>query len=101
MDLTAAISALPGVTTKASRFSSEPAFFVNGREFAHFHAGEVLDVRLTRAGIRALDLAHADDARLTLRGSSDWVEFAFARRADLDRALELVALALEFATGKA
>ncbi len=55
------------------------------REIAHFHGEQVLDIRLTRARIRARGVA---------RARRDWLEFAFARRADLDRAVELVREAL-------
>ena len=91
-ELTDQITALPGVEQRKSRFSKRPAFVVGRREVAHFHSVNEIDIRLTRARIRALD---DDDARVRKRGSSEWVEFGFRRRADLTRALELVAAEVE------
>jgi len=89
--LTERILALPGVTAGTSRFSANPAFYRGKRELAHFHPDGVIDIRLTKAVIRELELAHADDPRLVLRRSaSDWVEFRFTTAGDLDRAVELV-----------
>ena len=80
---------VPGVELRRSRFTGDDAFVAGRREIAHFHGDRVLDIRLTRARIREL----AADPRVVLRRASDWCEFAFARRGDLDRAAELVALA--------
>ncbi len=76
-ELTGRILRLEGVELGPSRFTGDEAFFVGRREIAHFHGERVLDIRLTRARIRG-------GAR------RDWLEFAFARRADLDRAVALV-----------
>jgi hypothetical protein len=88
-ELTGRILGLPGVEVRRSRFTGDEAFFAGRREIAHFHGNRVLDIRLTRARIRELPA----DRRVTLRGTSDWCEFAFTRREDLDRAAELVAAA--------
>lgn len=88
-ELTGRVLGIPGVELRRSRFTGDEAFFAGRREIAHFRGDRALDVRLTRARIREL----AADRRVVLRGASDWCEFAFARREDLDRAVELVALA--------
>jgi hypothetical protein len=80
-ELTGRILGLPGVEVRRSRFTGDEAFFVGTREIAHFHGERVLDIRLARARIRALGDA---------RARRDWLEFPFARRADLDRAVGLV-----------
>ena len=92
--LSAAICALPGVSRRKSRFSDSPAFYIGRREFAHFHDGNVIDIRLTQTVIR--DLARNDqvDHRLSIRASSEWAEFAFPQEGDLVRAMELVEDAL-------
>lgn len=74
-ELTALILRLPGVELRPSRFTGDEAFFAGRREIAHFHGERALDIRLGRArtGTRR-----------------DWLEFPFARRAHLDRAVELV-----------
>ena len=56
-------------------FGPEDAFWCNGKEIAHFHGADVVELRLTKAVIRELrPLLRADD-RVTLRkGTSDWIE---------------------------
>src|SRR5205807_728741 len=58
-EMTERVLALPGVELRRSRFGGGDAFFVGAREFAHFHRGNVIDVRLTRRLIlrRKADLA--------------------------------------------
>jgi hypothetical protein len=94
-DLTGRILALAGVELRKSRFRDAEAFFLGRREFAHFHGEEALDIRLTRSRIRAKAKELESDPRAALRGGSDWLAFRFASEADADRALELVAEALE------
>lgn len=93
--LRARILALPGVTEAKSRFGPHHGFHVGGREFAHFHPGRQLDIRLPKPAQRVL----ADDARAHL-GSPlrDWVEFDFADQADAEAALRLVEAAHRAAT---
>ena len=88
--LAAAICKLSGVSQRASRYSDQPAFYIADREFAHFHDGNVIDIRLTRPVIRELINRGATDARLVVRSTSDWAEFTFSHEGDLVRALELV-----------
>jgi hypothetical protein len=88
-ELCAALSGLPEVSQGPSRFGSHAhqAWSVAGREFAHLHADDLLDLRLPRsvqAGLR-------DDPRAHFRKSrSEWLEFEFH---DLDDVAHLVALA--------
>lgn len=89
-ELTGRILRLPGVELRPSRFTGDEAFFAGRREIAHFHGERTIDIRLTRARIRALKDDLEADRRVTLRGSSDWCELTFARKKDLDRAVELV-----------
>ena len=93
--LAGAILETPSVTEKKSRFSSNVAFFIGTREFAHFHSANAIHIRLTKSTIRKLELKAQDDTRLKLSSSSDWVEFTFRRASDLDRAVELVHAAYE------
>jgi hypothetical protein len=93
-ELTGRILGLPGIELRRSSFTGDEAFFTAMREIAHFHGEDVLDVRLTRARIRALAGGLEADSRVVLRPGSDWCAFAFTGRADLDRAVELVAEAI-------
>ncbi len=88
--LTAAVAKLPRVTVGKSRFSPRTAFFVGRREFMHFHHEHEVDVRLTRPEIRARRAVFAEDARITMRGSSDWIEVRFDTTNDV---ADVVALA--------
>ena len=87
---------LPGVELKPSRFGSgkNEAFTIGRREFAHFHKGNEIDVRVTRAVIRTQREELKEDARATISGGGDWVEYRFPRRGDLERVMELVDLAV-------
>lgn len=90
-ELTGRILGVGGIELRRSRFTRGEAFFAGRREIAHFHGDRVLDIRLTRARIRTMGAV----PRVTVRGGSDWCEFAFSTSADLDRAVELVTLAVD------
>jgi hypothetical protein len=87
--LCAALSGIPGVTKGTTRFGArqQAAWFVDGREFAHLHADDCLDLRLPRAVQATL----RDDPRAHFRKSrSEWMEFEFRTIADVT---DLAALA--------
>ena len=74
--LCAALSGLPGTAQHPSRFGSRQntAWSVAGREFAHLHADDQLDLRLPRAVQAGL----CGDPRAHFRKSaSQWLEFEF------------------------
>lgn len=66
-----AFLALPDVEQHPSQFSERDAFFIGGREFAHFHEANVIDIRVGRK----------------------WVEVPFKTAKDLARIAELAAAA--------
>ena len=81
-ELSAVLSSLPDVEQSASRFGSRrnPAWSVAGREFAHLHAEDLIDLRLPRAVQANL----RTDAKAHFRkGASDWVEFEFHTKDDV------------------
>ena len=89
--LRAGLAGLPDVTQSASRFGARgnPARSIAGREFAHLHADDVLDLRLPRAlqaGLRA-----EPKARFR-KGRSEWLELEFHTAEDV---AHLIALARE------
>ena len=92
-ELIESILDLPDVDLRPSRFGSGEAFFVGRREFAHFHAGNEIDLRVTKKVLRTLCEDLEADRRADYRKTSDWLAFRFPRRKDLERALELVTLA--------
>jgi hypothetical protein len=90
-ELAAHILALPGVKQTTSRFGRKdrPAWCVLGKEFAHLHADDLLDLRLPRKVQAALK----GDPRAHFRKSaSAWLEFEFHTGEDVRH---LAALALE------
>lgn len=87
-------AALDGVDEAPSRFGGDLAFVRGGREFAHFHPGGELDLRLPRAEQRAL---RGDPRAVFRRGSSAWVAYRLESRADVEVALRLLEAAWEAA----
>jgi Family of unknown function (DUF5519) len=86
-----ALSELPDVEQSSSLFGSHrnPAWSISGREFAHLHADNLLDLRLPRqiqAGLRSDPRAHFRNA------ASQWLEFEFHTTEDV---VLLAALARE------
>lgn len=85
--LRAVIAAIDGVVESESMFKDDLAFWVNGKEIAHFESDGSLDVRLTRAVVRQHRAELRADPRVRLRSSSsDWITV----EADGPDALELV-----------
>ena len=83
-----ALSALPDTEQKPSRFGSHKntAWSVRGREFAHLHADDLLDLRLPRAAQRNL----RSDPRARFRKSaSEWIELEFHTAEDVAHIAEL------------
>jgi hypothetical protein len=65
---------IPGMLEGASVFSEGLAYWVNGKQVAHFVADDALELRLTKAVIREMRAALKADERVELRSSSsDWV----------------------------
>jgi hypothetical protein len=57
-----------GFEQAPSRWRADPAFWWKGRELVHTH-GDLVEIRLTRKGIRELD----DDRAMLRARTSDWV----------------------------
>jgi hypothetical protein len=86
-----AIAAIDGVIEAPSRYKDSLAYWVNGKEIAHFESDEALDIRLTRAVIRAHRADLKADPAVELRAStSDWIT---VRNSKVERVLALVELA--------
>lgn len=91
-DLRDAMAALEGVAESPSMFKDDDlAYWVHGREIAHFEGAGVVDIRLTRGVIRSRRQALVADHRVDLRDSgSDWVTVRFSLPEDRGFLLELV-----------
>jgi hypothetical protein len=89
-----AICQLDGVVESESAFRDGLAFWVNGKEIAHFEGEHALDVRLTRAEISARRAGLRADSRIILRRSSaDWLTVEFHSQDDERFAVGLVEVA--------
>jgi hypothetical protein len=86
--------AIHGVVESGGTFSDGDAFWVNGREIAHFHGDADIELRLTRAVISEQRGRLKADPRVELRrGSSDWITIHPANVSDLALLRELAELA--------
>lgn len=86
--LSAALSRFPDVVLSPSRFGSHQnsAWSVSGREFAHLHADDLLDLRLPRAIQRTL----RNDPRARFRkANSEWLELEFRTPEDVAQLVSL------------
>jgi Family of unknown function (DUF5519) len=89
-----ALCQLGDVVESESAFKNDLAFWVNGKEIAHFEGEHALDVRLTRAQISARRADLRADPRIVLRsGSSDWLTVGFHSLDDERFAADLVEIA--------
>ncbi len=89
--LDAKVCSLAGVQRTKSRWSNETAYVIKGKEFAHFHGQNELDVRLTRVFQRKFGSRLEEDSRIRLRPRpSEWIAITLATKEDTDFAFELV-----------
>jgi hypothetical protein len=89
-----ALSRIEGVVESDSAFTRDLAFWVNGREIAHFEGQNAIDIRLTRAEIRARRTELRQDPRIELRpNSSDWLTASFPEPADQEFVIGLMEIA--------
>ena len=81
---------IEGVMESPGIFDEGDAFWVNGKQIAHFREEDVLDLRLTRGVIGAQRSRLKTDPRVDLRpGSSDWLKLHVSSNDDLAFVLEL------------
>ncbi|MFG6485105.1 luciferase family protein [Roseateles sp. BYS78W] len=90
------LAGVDGVTAQPSPVAGGTALFCRGKEFAHFHHDHELDLRLTRKLIASLGLSHpAGSIHHPARSAnSAWIEVRFHSPDDVQRAAELVRLAV-------
>ena len=89
------LPSIDGVIEGKSVFSSQPGYWVNAKEIAHFEDdGASLEVRLTRAVIREHRAELKADPRVELRrNTSDWIRVFADTRDDAEFIVGLVTLA--------
>jgi Family of unknown function (DUF5519) len=92
--MAAALCQIEGVLEGESAFKAGAAFWAGGKEIAHFEGEHAIDLRLTRAEIRARRAELRADPRICLRASaSDWITVEFAGPDDEAFVLELASVA--------
>ena len=81
----------------AGRSDGFSSLFYRGKDFAHFHNDNELDLRLTKAVIRREGLTHPDKSIRHPKRSrtSNWIELRFHSEADLDPIVRLIGLAIQ------
>ncbi|WP_261841720.1 luciferase domain-containing protein [Aliamphritea ceti] len=88
---------IPAVTdqTVQGRNGEFTSFSFKGKEFAHFHTGDELDLRLTKKVIASEQLEHPRNSENHPKrtANSAWIELRFTKEADLQQIIELVTLA--------
>jgi hypothetical protein len=85
-ELQARAGDLTDVEIRPSKFGPPVAFWVNGKEFAHFQRSGSIDIRLTRPLIRRLK----PDYRLEIQPGRDWLVAHFESEEDLDFVMKLL-----------
>ena len=94
--LLSALAKIEGVEDRPSPVAGGTALFYFGKEFAHFHSDNELDLRLTKKVIQAQGLVHPSGSiqQPTRSPSSPWIEVRFTAPKDVARVAELVRLAI-------
>lgn len=94
--LASRILSLPNVKSRKSKWQDRQAFFINGREFAHFHSYKQIDIRLTKAYQKTYRYLLEGDMRIKLRNqNSHWLIFEFETEDDILSAFQIIQLAYE------
>ncbi len=87
---------IPGLEDRPSKVAGGSAIFFNGKEIAHFHHDNEIDVRLTNKTIRQEKLNHPTDSEIHKHRSpgSHWIEIRFTKSKDVDEVVRLFKLAI-------
>ena len=88
---------IDGLKIQQDDGSSLLCVFFKGKEFAHFHEDNELDLRLTRSVIKREGLAHPSNSKQHPNRSpnSQWIELPFNSSADFKRIVRLVQLGVD------
>ncbi len=95
-DLLALLAPIEGFSSQPSRVAGGTALFYKGKELAHFHHDNEIDLRLTRNVIRSLGLSHParSTQHPTRAPGSQWIELRFDSADEVHRVAELVKVAI-------
>ncbi len=88
------IQSLPQVDKRKSKWSSNDAYSIKGREFVHFHGSNKIDIRLTKKLQKKFADMIKGDARVESRiRPSEWVMLTLLKTNDVEFAYHLIRLA--------
>lgn len=87
---------IEGVEARPSPVAGGTALFYRGKEFAHFHNDNELDLRLTKSVIQAEGLSHPPGSihHPTRSSASPWIEVRFTTPRQIAHVARLVKLAV-------
>ena len=90
------VQGIEGVEIRSSPVAGGSALFYFGKEFAHFHNDNELDLRLTKKIIQAERLSHPSGSihHPARSLSSPWIELRFVTAKDVAHVASLVKLAV-------
>lgn len=96
-ELVKRLEKIPGLEDRPSKVAGGSAIFFRGKEIAHFHHDNEIDVRLTKKVIKAEGLSHHEDSQFHRHRSpnSEWIELRFSKTAHLGEVVRLFKLALK------
>ena len=94
--LLALLAPIEGLEARPSPVAGGTALFYRGKEFAHFHGDQEIDLRLTKKVIRSLGLSHPPQSEHhpTRAAGSPWIEIRFQTADEVARVAGLVKLAI-------
>lgn len=96
-ELVKRLEKIPGLEDRPSKIGGGSAIFYRGKEIAHFHHDNEIDVRLTKKVIKAEGLSHYGDSEFHRHRSpsSQWIELRFTKVEHLGEVVRLFKLALK------
>jgi hypothetical protein len=88
---------IPHLEDRPSKVAGGSAIFYKGKEIAHFHNNNEIDVRLTKKVIKSEGLTQPTDSKFHHHRSpsSEWIELRFSRTHHLDEVVRLFKLSLK------
>jgi len=91
------LRALPAIKVELWNDSDLMCVFYRGKEFAHFHDHEEIDVRLSQAFIKKERLTPLADSKYHLKRSrkSRWMQFRFQTKGEAETLLALMRKLIE------
>ena len=95
-DLLQLLQGIEQLQALPSKVAGGTALFCKGKEFAHFHNDNEIDLRLTKTLIKSLGLSHSPRSAFhpTRAASSNWIEVRFHTMEEVHAAAELVRQAM-------